>query len=53
MKALLYKRNHMFAPWMLVWSINGLIYQDSFRTKAEALEYASAMCCTIELAETV
>ena len=48
MKALLYKRKHMSKPWMLAWTINGLQYRDTFHTKADALDYASAMCFAIE-----
>ena len=48
MKALLYKRKHTFAPWRLEWEVNGLKYVDTFRIKKEAIEYAQAMCATVE-----
>ncbi len=48
MKALLYKRKHISKPWMLAWTINGLQYRDTFHTKADALDYANAMCFLVE-----
>lgn len=48
MKALLYKRKHTFAPWLLKWEVNGLKYVDSFRVKSEAIKYAQAMGATVE-----
>lgn len=37
MKALLYKRKHTFAPWLLKWEVNGLEYVDTFRIKKKRL----------------
>ena len=48
MKALLYKRKHIFASWMLEWEVNGLKYVDTFRIKKEAIEYAQAIGATVE-----
>jgi hypothetical protein len=48
MKALLYKRKHTFAPWLLKWEVNGLKYVDTFRIKSEAIKYAQAMGATVE-----
>lgn len=48
MKALLYKRKHTFAPWLLKCEVNGLKYVDSFRVKSEAIKYAQAMGATVE-----
>lgn len=48
MKALLYKRKHTFAPWLLQWEVNGLKYVDTFRVKSEAIKYAQAMGAMVE-----
>lgn len=48
MKALLYKRKHTFAPWLLEWEVTGLKYVDTFRIKSEAIQYAQAMGATVE-----
>lgn len=48
MKALLYKRKHTFAPWLLKWEVNGLKYVDTFRVKSEAIKYAKAIGATVE-----
>lgn len=48
MKALLRKRKHPFAPWLLQWEVNGLKYVDSFHLKREAIKYAQAMGATVE-----
>lgn len=48
MKALLCKRKHPFAPWLLQWEVNGLKYVDSFHLKREAIKYAQAMGAMVE-----
>lgn len=48
MKALLYKRKHTFAPWLLKWEVNGLKYVDTVRIKSEAIKYAQAIGATVE-----
>lgn len=43
MKAYYYKRSHVSPPYVLQWSINGLVYTDTFSTLAELKKYAKSM----------